>query len=48
MKNTWKHEILIQTSAEKPEYKRPLVKPNHRRQDNIKVDFRGPGYDDVD
>jgi hypothetical protein len=32
----------------KPEGKRPLGRPRRRRADNIKMDFRDKGLDDVD
>jgi hypothetical protein len=35
-------------SVRKPEGKRPLGKPRHRREDNIKVDLREIGWDGMD
>jgi hypothetical protein len=32
----------------KPEVKRPLRRPRHRRVDNIKIDLRERGWDDMD
>jgi hypothetical protein len=32
----------------KPEQRRPLARPGHRWVDNIKMDFREIGWDDVD
>jgi hypothetical protein len=32
----------------KPEGKRPLGRPRHGRKDNIKINFRERGWDDVD
>jgi hypothetical protein len=32
----------------KPEEKRPLGRPRHRYEDNIKTDFKGMGFEGVD
>jgi hypothetical protein len=32
----------------KPEGKRSLVRPSHRREDNIKMDLQEVGYGDMD
>jgi ribosome biogenesis protein Nip4 len=32
----------------KPEEKRPLRRPRHRREDNIKMDLKEIGWEDVD
>jgi hypothetical protein len=32
----------------KPERKRPILRPRHRRQDKIKIDLKGIGYDSMD
>jgi hypothetical protein len=32
----------------KPEGRRPLGRPRHRWVDNIKIDLRGKGWDDMD
>jgi hypothetical protein len=34
--------------VEKPEGKRPLGRPKHRWEDNIKMDLQGVGYVDID
>jgi hypothetical protein len=36
------------TSAGKPEGKRPLARPRHRREYNIKTDFREVWWEGVD
>jgi hypothetical protein len=38
------YKILV----EKPEWKRPLGRPRHRWEDNIKMVFREIWYEDVD
>jgi hypothetical protein len=38
------HRILVG----KPERRRPLGRPRHRWVDNIKIDLREIGWDDVD
>jgi hypothetical protein len=32
----------------KPELKRPLQRPRHRRVDNVKIDLRERGWDGMD
>jgi hypothetical protein len=32
----------------KPEGRRPLARPRHRSEDNIKMDFEGRGWEGVD
>jgi hypothetical protein len=34
--------------VEKPEENRPLGRPTHIRKDNIRMDLRGIGWEDVD
>jgi hypothetical protein len=34
--------------VERPEWRRPLGRPRHRWEDNIKIDLREIGFGDVD
>jgi hypothetical protein len=38
-------EVFIEFLVGKPEVKRPLGRPRHRWEDNIKMDFREIGID---
>jgi hypothetical protein len=39
---------MYRVVVEKPEEKRPLGRPRHRWEDNIKVDLQEVGYEGVD